>query len=97
VNDASFDALDAGSLAESWRQQPGSPAYCTDLTLPELAAARQAAQRDKLTENQQLAFGKMQAMGEDYFAILLSGKYPAGFVDHAVDIFREVTGLPSRT
>lgn len=96
VNDAGFDALNAGSLAGSWRQQPGSPAYCTDLTLPELAAARQAAQRETLVANQQASFGKMQAMGEDYFAILLSGKYPAGFVDHAVDIFREVTGLPPR-
>lgn len=26
-----FDPVDAGSLAESWRQQPGTPVYCTDL------------------------------------------------------------------
>jgi predicted dinucleotide-binding enzyme len=26
-----FDGLDAGSLADSWRQHPGSPAYCRDL------------------------------------------------------------------
>jgi predicted dinucleotide-binding enzyme len=96
VNDAGFDALDAGSLADSWRQQPGSPAYCTDLTLPELAAARQNARREALTENQQASFAKMQEKGQDYFDILLSGKYPAGFVDHAVDIFREVNGLPPR-
>ncbi|WP_084068811.1 NAD(P)-binding domain-containing protein [Paraburkholderia heleia] len=30
------DAFDAGSLAESWRQQPGQPAYCTDATRAEL-------------------------------------------------------------
>lgn len=34
-----FDALDAGPLAESWRQQPGTPAYCKDLNATELKAA----------------------------------------------------------
>jgi predicted dinucleotide-binding enzyme len=34
-----FDGLDAGPLAESWRQQPGTPVYTTDLPLD---AARQA-------------------------------------------------------
>jgi len=26
-----FDGIDAGPLEESWRQQPGTPVYCTDL------------------------------------------------------------------
>ena len=30
VNDTGFDPVDAGSLDESWRQQPGTPAYCCD-------------------------------------------------------------------
>jgi 8-hydroxy-5-deazaflavin:NADPH oxidoreductase len=34
-----FDGIDAGSLADSWRQQPGSPAYCRDLDAAGLAAA----------------------------------------------------------
>jgi 8-hydroxy-5-deazaflavin:NADPH oxidoreductase len=34
-----FDGLDAGPLAESWRQQPGTPIYTTDLPAD---AARQA-------------------------------------------------------
>jgi hypothetical protein len=34
-----FDGLDAGPLAESWRQQPGTPIYATDLPRD---AARQA-------------------------------------------------------
>jgi 8-hydroxy-5-deazaflavin:NADPH oxidoreductase len=34
-----FDGFDAGPLAESWRQQPGTPVYTTDLSLD---AARQA-------------------------------------------------------
>jgi predicted dinucleotide-binding enzyme len=31
LNDIGFDGVDAGSLAESWRQQPGTPVYTTDL------------------------------------------------------------------
>jgi 8-hydroxy-5-deazaflavin:NADPH oxidoreductase len=30
VNDMGFDAVDAGGLDESWRQQPGTPVYATD-------------------------------------------------------------------
>lgn len=45
VNETGFDALDAGDLARSWRQQPGTPAYCTELTLPELGEALSAANK----------------------------------------------------
>jgi hypothetical protein len=31
--------VDGGRLADSWRQQPGTPAYCTELTAPELTKA----------------------------------------------------------
>jgi predicted dinucleotide-binding enzyme len=31
VEELGFDGIDAGGLDESWRQQPGTPAYCTDL------------------------------------------------------------------
>jgi hypothetical protein len=30
VNDMGFDPVDGDSLAESWRQQPSTPAYCCD-------------------------------------------------------------------
>jgi hypothetical protein len=39
VDQLGFDGLDAGPLAESWRQQPGTPIYTADLPL---AAAREA-------------------------------------------------------
>ncbi|UYB52704.1 NAD(P)-binding domain-containing protein [Xanthomonas sp. AM6] len=45
VNETGFDALDAGDLANSWRQQPGTPAYCTELTLPDLQDALSAADK----------------------------------------------------
>jgi len=31
VEELGFDGMDAGNLDESWRQQPGTPVYCTDL------------------------------------------------------------------
>lgn len=43
INDTGFDTVDTGPLAESWRQQPGTPAYCTELTAPELTQALAAA------------------------------------------------------
>ena len=30
VNQLGFDAVDAGGLDESWRQQPGAPVYTAD-------------------------------------------------------------------
>lgn len=47
VDDTGFDPFDAGVLAESWRQQPGTPAYCTELNLGELGQALAAAEKDK--------------------------------------------------
>ncbi len=39
VENLGFDALDAGTIADSWRQQPGTPAYCTDLSAAALRRA----------------------------------------------------------
>jgi predicted dinucleotide-binding enzyme len=38
VEDTGCDAYDAGTLADSWRQQPGEPAYCTNLTAADMPA-----------------------------------------------------------
>ncbi|MEB2026940.1 NADPH-dependent F420 reductase [Xanthomonas campestris pv. campestris] len=43
LDDAGFDALDAGTIADSWRQQPGMPAYCTELPLAALHSALNVA------------------------------------------------------
>jgi 8-hydroxy-5-deazaflavin:NADPH oxidoreductase len=55
VEETGFDAFDAGALAESWRQQPGAPAYGTDLTVEELPAALAAADRARLPRRRDLA------------------------------------------
>lgn len=50
VEDTGFDGFDAGSLEESWRQQPGTPAYGTELTsaeLPDALATADAARAPK--------------------------------------------------
>jgi hypothetical protein len=39
IDELGFEGLDAGSLAESWRQQPGAPAYCMDLDRAALQTA----------------------------------------------------------
>ncbi|EHK19757.1 uncharacterized protein TRIVIDRAFT_68237 [Trichoderma virens Gv29-8] len=41
-----FDAFNAGQLEDSWRQQPGQPAYCTEPNLKELVALLSSANRE---------------------------------------------------
>lgn len=40
-----FDTVDAGGLGDSWRFQPGTPAYCTELTAEDLVTALAAAKK----------------------------------------------------
>lgn len=47
VDITGFDTVDGGSLAESWRQQPGTPAYCTELNEAELKQALANAEKGK--------------------------------------------------
>lgn len=44
VDAIGFDAIDGGSLATSWRQQPGTPAYCRDFDARALETALAAAE-----------------------------------------------------
>ncbi|WP_282680389.1 NADPH-dependent F420 reductase [Methylorubrum extorquens] len=60
VEDTGFDAFDAGSLTESWRQQPGAPGYCTDLTLEEMPGALAAAERARLPKRRDLVVAVVQ-------------------------------------
>lgn len=60
INDTGFDAYDTGSLADSWRQQPGAPAYCTDLTKTELAAVIDRAEKQRLPKRRDIAVAAMQ-------------------------------------
>jgi predicted dinucleotide-binding enzyme len=60
IEDTGLDAFDAATLAESWRQQPGAPAYCTDLTREEMGAALAAADKARLPKRRDLGVAVMQ-------------------------------------
>ena len=46
VEEIGFDAVDSGSIAESWRQEPGTPCYAADLDAAGLKAALAAAKHE---------------------------------------------------
>ncbi len=50
VDDLGFDPIDAGDLDNSWRQQPGTPAYCQDLEAAALRRALAEADRSRIAE-----------------------------------------------
>ena len=50
VDELGFDPVDAGTLAESWKQQPGTPVYGADLSADRVQRALSDAQRERPTE-----------------------------------------------
>jgi predicted dinucleotide-binding enzyme len=50
IDAVGFDAIDGGSLSESWKQEPGVPAYCHDLDKEALKAALEHAKQSKRSE-----------------------------------------------
>jgi predicted dinucleotide-binding enzyme len=62
VEAAGFDAVVAGDLQASWRQQPGSPVYCTDLSAAELRRLLPLAERERLPELRDAAIRAFMAM-----------------------------------
>ena len=55
VDDLGFDPVDAGSLEDSWRQQPGTPAYTADLDVSRLKEALALADRSRIPEYREKA------------------------------------------
>lgn len=65
INDTGFDAFDTGSLEDSWRQQPGAPAYCTDLTESELRDVIDTAEKERLPKRRDIAVAAiMERVGD---------------------------------
>jgi predicted dinucleotide-binding enzyme len=50
VDELGFDPVDGGDLDNSWRQQPGTPAYCRDLEAAALRRALAEADRSRIAE-----------------------------------------------
>ena len=55
VEDTGLDAVDAGPLTESWRQQPGTPVYCTDLARAQIPGALATADAARAPRRRDLA------------------------------------------
>jgi 8-hydroxy-5-deazaflavin:NADPH oxidoreductase len=60
INETGFDVVDAGELSESWRQQPGTPAYCTKLNSSELKEALAAAVKEQAPLNREQVMADFQ-------------------------------------
>ena len=50
VDQLGFDAVDAGGLSESWRQQPGTPVYASDLDAEGVRSALAKASPERAEE-----------------------------------------------
>ena len=61
VEDTGFAGFDAGTLDESWRQQPGAPVYCTDRSPADISGWLAAAKKDRVPQRRDLA---MEVIGD---------------------------------
>lgn len=59
IDDAGFDAVDSGNLSDSWRHQPGTPAYCTELNAEELKQALKDGNKEDAGILRDLAITKL--------------------------------------
>jgi predicted dinucleotide-binding enzyme len=50
MDEIGFEGIDAGTLAESWKQQPGSPVYATDLDADGVRRALGEARKERPAE-----------------------------------------------
>src|SRR6266516_157762 len=76
-----FDSVDAGTIAESWRQQPGSPVYCTNPTKEELQLWLKKVDRSSLATDREKGSKK-------YYA-LLDADYQAQIKAHRSVLIKE--------
>jgi 8-hydroxy-5-deazaflavin:NADPH oxidoreductase len=66
IDEVGFDAFDAGPLSESWRYQPGTPAYCPDPAILQLPRLLQRARRSKAAGNRDQAAKLMAKLPPDF-------------------------------
>ena len=68
VEETGFTAFDAGVLAESWRQQPGTPCYCTDVTEDEVHDALLTADAARSPKRRDLSVAVIAERYDDIMA-----------------------------
>jgi len=61
IDSMGFDAIDGGPLSDSWKQEPGVPAYCHDLDKEALKAALEKADPNKRAEYRAAADEQVRA------------------------------------
>ncbi len=70
INEAGFDPVDGGSLEDSWRQQPSTPAYCCDYDAQKTREGLRAAVKGKAEKIRDTAwrerYGKLFADSPAY-------------------------------
>ncbi len=66
IDQIGFDVLDAGPLSDSWRYQPGTPAYCSDPTAQQLPTLLKRANREKAPANRDRAAKMMAKLPADF-------------------------------
>lgn len=66
VEETGFDAVDAGGIADSWRQQTGNPSYCTELTVEQLKLALEQADRALAPKRRDLGIEVVLTFGAEF-------------------------------
>jgi predicted dinucleotide-binding enzyme len=72
INDSGFDSYDHGTLEDSWRQEPGSPVYCTDLSLEQLKKSIIKARKELLPERREVGLKHIIDLGPDRWMDLVT-------------------------
>lgn len=85
LDETGFDGVDTGPLSESWRFQPGTPAYCTDLDANDTRRALAMAERTAAPSRRDQILQAYAEMGADATA------------DDIVRITRSISGTAVTT
>ena len=80
VEELGFDGWEAGPLSDSWRQQLGQSAYCTDATLKQLPGLLARAKRETVTPKRQEAMKLMARLPQNFSkaTLLKAARFMAG-------------------
>ncbi|RYG67891.1 3-hydroxyisobutyrate dehydrogenase [bacterium] len=66
VETTGFDAIDGGTLEESWRQQPGTPGYCVDFQAEALKHALLTAVCEEAPHRRDLVLKELEKLNGNF-------------------------------
>jgi len=95
IEEIGFDGVDAGGLDASWRQQPGSAAYCTHLGASRLKEVMQGLNRRRPRQARRApGRGVEEDVGVAQRASTLDRDSSSPFAKDSVPLLRSLAGLP---